>query len=165
MALCIHFGGYEALLKVGQDARHALEGQEFDEWLAAEKRAARKSAEQVAKANSGLSQWNEANPDAPAKPLLDEPYVPQLSLTGLDLDELLGGFDPHKAQGLPVKNIVEALTKVGPDKGLARESFRPICLIYRTLSAIGPHANMHILDAYFVPGGFIRTALRRSTVR
>jgi hypothetical protein len=26
------------------------------------------------------------------------------------------------------------------------------------MSAIGMHANMHILDAYFVPGGFIRVA-------
>lgn len=163
MALYIHFGGYEALVKVGQDARHALEGiakegREFDEWLAAEKRAARKSTEKVAKANSGISQWNEANPNAPAKPLLDEPYVPQLGSTGLDLDDLIGGFDPHEAQGLPVKNIVEALTRMGPDKGFARESFRPMYLIYRTLSTIGFHANVHILDAYFVPGGFIRIA-------
>lgn len=163
MALYIHFGGYEALLKVAQDARHSLEGieqegKEFDEWLAAEKKAARKSVKKVASVNTGISQWNEANPDVSAKPLLDEPYVPRLSPTGLDLGDLIEGFDPHEAQGLPVKNIVEALTKMGPDKGFARESFRPMYLIYRTLSTIGPHANMNILDAYFVPGGFIRIA-------
>ena len=49
-------------------------------------------------------------------------------------------------------------TKWGPEKGFSRESFRPVYLIYRTLSAIGTNASMHILDVYFVPGGFIRVA-------
>src|ERR1700729_3861578 len=57
-----------------------------------------------------------------------------------------------------MSEIVDTLTKWGPQKGFSRESFRPIYLIYRTLSAIGTHANMDILDAYFVPGGFIRVA-------
>jgi hypothetical protein len=91
VALYIHFGGYEALLKVAQDARHSLEGieleaRQFDEWLAAQKTAARKSGRKVAKANSGIAQWNEKNPEVPAKPLLDEPYVSQLSSTNLDLE-------------------------------------------------------------------------------
>ena len=84
VALYIHFGGCEALLKVAQDARHSLEGieleaRQFDQRLAAEKTAARRSGRKVAKANSGIAQWNEKNPDVPPKPLLDEPYVPQLS--------------------------------------------------------------------------------------
>ena len=163
VALYIHFGGYEALLKVAQDARHSLEGidleaRQFDEWLAAEKIAARKSGTKVAKTNGGIAQWNEKNPDVPPKPLLDEPYMPQLSSTGLDLSSLIDGFGPHEAQGLSMSEIVDTLTKWGPEKGFSRESFRPIYLIYRTLSAIGTHASMHILDAYFVPGGFIRVA-------
>jgi hypothetical protein len=163
VALYIHFGGYEALLKVAQDARHSLEGiereaRQFDVWLAAEKTAARKSGRKVAQANGGIAQWNERNPDAHPKPLLDEPYVPPLSSTGLDLSSLIDGFGPHEAQGLSMSEIVDTLTKWGPEKGFSRESFRPIYLIYRTLSAIGTHASMHILDAYFVPGGFIRVA-------
>jgi hypothetical protein len=161
VALYIHFGGYEALLKVAQDARHSLEGieleaRQFDEWLAAEKTAARKSGGKVATTNGGIAQWNEKNPDVPPKPLLDEPYVPQLSPAGLDLSSLIEGFGPHEAQGLSVSEIVDTLTKWGPEKGFSRESFRPIYLIYRTLSAIGTHASMHILGTYFVPGGFIR---------
>lgn len=83
VALYIRFGGYEALLKVAKDARHSLEGieleaRQFDEWLAAEKTAARKSGKKVAKTNGGIAQWNEKNPDVPPKPLLDEPYVPKL---------------------------------------------------------------------------------------
>jgi hypothetical protein len=67
VALYIHFGGYEALLRVAQDARHSLEGieleaRQFDEWLAAEKTAARKSGRKVAKTNVGIAQWNEKNP-------------------------------------------------------------------------------------------------------
>jgi hypothetical protein len=105
VALYVHFGGYEALLKVAQDARHSLEGieleaRQFDEWLAAERTAARKSGRKVAKTNGGIAQWNEKNPDVPPKPLLDEPYVPQLSSTGLDLSSLIEGFGPHEAQGL-----------------------------------------------------------------
>jgi hypothetical protein len=163
VAFYMHFGGYEALLKVAKDARHSLEGieleaRQFDEWLAAEKTAARKSGQKVAKTNGGIAQWNEQNPDVPPKPLLDEPYVPQLSPAGLDLSGLIDGFGPHEAQGLSLSEIVDTLTKWGPEKGFSRESFRPIYLIYRTLSAIGTHASMHILDAYFVPGGFIRVA-------
>ena len=94
----------------------------------------------------------------PPKPLLDEPYVPQLSPAGLDLSSLIDRFGPHEAQGHSLSEIIDTLTKWGPEKGFSRESFRPIYLIYRTLSAIGTHASMHILDAYFVPGGFIRVA-------
>jgi hypothetical protein len=62
VALYLHFGGYQALLKVAQDARHSLEGieleaRQFDEWLAAEKTAARKSGRKVAATNGGIAQW------------------------------------------------------------------------------------------------------------
>jgi hypothetical protein len=60
----------------------------------------------------------------PPKPLLDEPYVPQLSSTGLDLSGLIEGFGPHEAQGLSVSEIVDTLTKWGPEKGFSRESKR-----------------------------------------
>jgi len=102
IGLYIHFGGYDALLKVAQDARHSLEGieleaRQFYEWLAAEKTAARKSGKKVAKTNSGIAQWNEKNPDAPPKPLLAEPYVPQLCPTGLDLSN--GGHGQRDRDG------------------------------------------------------------------
>jgi hypothetical protein len=145
VALYIHFGGYEALLRVAQDARHSLEGieleaRQFDEWLAAEKTAARKSGRKVAKTNGGIAQWNEKNPDAPPKPLLNEPYVPQLSSTGLDLNSLIEGSGPHQAQGLSVSEIVDILTKWGPEKGFSRESFRPIYL-FRKIGRCGARAS------------------------
>lgn len=161
-ALYIHFGGYDALIRVAQDARHSLEGldlevKRFDEELAAEKKAARKSSEKVATTNGGIAKWNEAHPDKP-KSLHVEPYVPQLSPTGLDLSDLIAGFGEHEAQGLTVSEMVDTLTKWGPEKGFGRESFRPLYIIYRTMSIIGTHATMAILDSYFVPGGFIRIA-------
>lgn len=163
VALYIHFGGYDALIRVAQAARHSLEGiaaeaEQFDAQLAADRKAARKSSTKVAKTNNGIAGWNKAHPEEPAKLLHDEPYIPQLSPTALDLTELIAGFGEHEAQGLAVSEIVDTLSKWGPKKGFGRESFRPIYLIYRTMSAIGTHANMHVLDSYFVPGGFVRIA-------
>jgi hypothetical protein len=101
----------------------------------------------VAKANGGIAQLNEKNPGVAPRPLLDEPYVQRLSSAGLDLSSLIEGFGLHRAQGLGVSEIVDALTKWGPEKSFSRESFRPIYLIYRTLCAIGTHASMHSLGS------------------
>ncbi len=163
VALYIHYGGHDALLKVAQDSRQELEGiereaQEFNTWLATEKERATERGMKVARNNDGMAKWNAANPEAPAKTLLDEPYVPKLSTINVDLTEAIDGLSAHPAQGLPIKNIVDVLTGLGPQKGFSRESLRPMYVIYRTLSTIGTHTNISILDAYFMPGGFIRIA-------
>jgi len=163
VALYIHYGGFEAVERVAQDTRYSLEAtdneaSQFDTWLTAERKSARKRARKVGQANSGIAQWNETNPEAPAKTLLDPPYVPQLRPTGVDLSDRIAAFGAYEARPLPVSEIVDALTKLGPARGFGRESFRPLYLIYRVLSAIGPHATLNIFESYLVPGRFIRTA-------
>jgi len=164
--LYIHYGGFEAVERVAQDTRYALEATDhearlFDQWLTAEQKSARKRARKVEQANKGMSQWNKANPEGPAKAMLDEPYVPQLQPTGLDLSDRIAAFGDYEARSLPVSEIVDALTKLAPEKAFGRESFRPLYLIYRVLSTIGAHASLNILEAYLNPGPsgrFIRIA-------
>ena len=161
--LYIHYGGFDAVTRVAQDTRYHLEAASneaaaFDEWLVGERRSARRSARKVQQANQGIQKWNEANPHLPAKPLHTAPYVPQLQPTGIDLSDRIADFGACQARQLPISELVDLLTKLGKEKGFGNESFRPLYLIYRVLSAIGMHSTLNILDAYFVPGGFIRIA-------
>lgn len=164
--LYIHHGGFEALERVAQDTRHSLEGvskeaAQFDQWLAAEQKSARKRAEKVERANKGIIQWNEANPDRPAKTLLNRPYVPQLRPTRLDLSDRIVALEEYEARPLPVSEIVDALTKLAPEKGFGLESFRPLYLFYRVLSTIGTHVGLNVWEPYLMPGKsgrFIRIA-------
>lgn len=166
-ALYLHFGGNEALTRIAQDTRDQLEKtdreiQQFDQWLADEKRSARRRLERVRAANEGIRRWNAANPDEPQKPLLDEPHIPRLSATGLDLRDRLADFDPYEAQSLSVSELVDRLTKLAPKKGFGQESFRPIYLIYRFLSMGASHPTLHVFDSYLIPplkpGSFVRIA-------
>ncbi len=163
VGLYIHYGGFKALERVAQDTRYNVEAldkeaKHFDEWLRGEQRSARRRGRKVEPDNEGIAMWNKANPEALPKPLLDPPYVPQLQPTGLDLTDRIAAFGHLDARPLPVSEIVDALTKLGPVKGMAMESFRPLYLIYQVISSIGMHATLNILDAYFVPGRFIRAA-------
>jgi hypothetical protein len=163
VALYIHYGGFEAVERVAQDTRYSLEvtgkeAKQFDLWLAAEQKSTRQRARKVEQANRGITQWNEENPEARPKALLDPPYVPQLQPTGLDLSDRIAAFGEYDARPLLVSEIVDALSKLGPAKGFGGESFRPLYLIYRVQSAIGPHATLNIFESYLVPGRFIRTA-------
>ena len=167
VAVYLHFGGYEALTRIAQDSRYQLEmlnqeARQFDTWLATTKKATKKRVEKVKAANEGIAHWNVENPDKPAKALHDEPYVPQLSKTGVDLSAQISELDPQGSQPLPISEIVDTLTKLGPEKGFGRESFRAIYVLYRVLSSVAPHPTLNVYDSYFEqphkPGGFIRVA-------
>jgi hypothetical protein len=54
-------------------------------------------------------------------------------------------------------DIVSELDKLGPVKGFARESFRPIYLRYRLGSTVAAHANLNLYDAYFTSSHFMAT--------
>lgn len=163
IGLYIHYGGYEALARVAQDTRYGLEAMasdaaEFDKWLAAERKAARKSVRKVEQANSGIQRWNEENPDGRAKPLIELPHIPQLRPSDINFSDRIADFGSYEARSLPVSEVVDALTKLALEKGFGRENFRPLYLIYRALSSIGTHPTLNVFDAYFIPGNFIRVA-------
>lgn len=152
VALYIQLGGYEALTRFARDTRHNLtklqaSADQFDAQLKAERKDARKRRRKAEAANEGISRGNASNPNAP-KPLHDLPYVPQLEPFRLDLNDVIDEFGVHPAQGLPISEIVEALTKWGPERGFAQESLAPVYVIYRFLSSVGAHTTMSVLEEY-----------------
>jgi len=161
--LYLHFGGYPALERIAQDTHASTittyeEFRSFDAQLRSDKRKAEKRLVAVRKTNDGRARWNTDNPDKSPKPMLDEPYVPRLRESGIDLASRIGDFAGLKPATLPVSVVVDALTKLAPKEGFGRESFRPVYQIYRLVSAVGPHPTLHLYDWYLCPGGFVRIA-------
>jgi len=157
-ALYIHFGGHEALQRVAQDTAYQVrltdnDLKEFDERLKRAKKNAATRVRKVRATNAGISGRNAAKPELPPRPLHQEPRIPQLTPTGIDISQRLtrdlAGITP---QSLPLSEITDRLTELGPQKGFALESLRPVYILYRILSAGAVHANLNVYDAYFQPG-------------
>jgi hypothetical protein len=168
-AMYLHFGRHDALTRIAQDTLKGLEAsehanKEFNERLARAKKKAEQSLAKVIETNAGISQWNKDHPDRPPKPLLDEPHVPALRPTGLDLSDRITDFVGLHARVLPVSEVVDKLTKLGEEKGFARDEFAPLYLIYRMLSSGAAHPTLNVYDSYFVPSGsFVHIAPRPVT--
>jgi hypothetical protein len=161
-ALYIHFGGTEAVTKIAQDTLASLEATHndfvtWDQWLEKEQKRATEARDKIRRNNDANAGWNAEHPDSPARPIFEEPYVPQLSATGVDLSDVIASFGDLEAESLPVRTVVDALTRWGPEKGFGRESFTPMYHIYRVISGGSLHPTLNVLDAYFLPGGFVRT--------
>jgi hypothetical protein len=161
-ALYIHFGGIDAVTKIAQDTLSSLAATHndfvaWDEWVEKEKVRTAEARDKIRRNNEANSKWNAEHPEEPPRPIFEEPYVPQLSTTGVDLSDAIADFGELEAEALPVRTVVDALTKWGPEKGFGRESFTPMYHIYRVLSGGSLHPTLNVLDAYFLPGGFVRT--------
>jgi hypothetical protein len=161
----LHFGGPDALKRIAGDTLDATTTthnalQRYDNELAEAKRKTRKKLKAIRKANEGITLGNARNPDKPPKPLHEEPHVPQQAKAGIDLSTRISNFQGIQAQNLSLSEITEALTKLGPEKGFADESFTHIYLHYRLASALSVHPTLHIYDSYFEPprGYFVHTA-------
>jgi hypothetical protein len=162
VGLYIHYGGFDAVTRIAQDTRYHLEAANndaanFDKWLKGEKKAARARARRAEEANKVIRRWNDVHPNLPPKPLMVVPHVPQLRPSGIDLTDRITDFGNVDARSLPVSEVVDILTRLAPEKGFGRESFRPLYLIYWVLSSI-THPTLNVYDSYFLPTGFIRTA-------
>ncbi len=157
-ALYIHFGGDEALERVAQDTLHQVtlshkDLKDFDQRLQRDKGKATARAAKIRHDNAGIARRNAANPGQPATPLRDEPYIPQLTPTGIDISKrITEDFNGITPRPLPLTEIIDRLTQLGPEKGFAQETFRSIYIHYRLLSAGGVHANMNVYDSYYLPG-------------
>ncbi|MEW2161358.1 hypothetical protein AB0950_40255 [Streptomyces sp. NPDC007189] len=153
VCLYIQFGEYPALERLGQaELRHLYglqqEADTIDAMLAADRKEARRRRKKAEKANAGIARWNAANPTEVAKLFHELPHVPRLKPIGIDLNETIAGFGPLTAQELTVSEMVDTLTKWGPTRGFATESFRTLYFYYRLLSGLGTHATMTVLDQY-----------------
>jgi hypothetical protein len=124
------------------------------------KRKARRRSRKTRADNAGKAQWNAQHPDELPKPFLDEPYVPQQPEAGIDLTTRISDFTGIQARGLSLSEIVDELTKLGPEHGFARESFAQVYLYYRLMSGASAHPTLHLYDSYFEPprGQFVHTA-------
>lgn len=162
-AVYLHFGGYEALTRIVQDTLKQTETtdkelQRFNQQLAKDKAKAEARLAKVRKDNAGISKWNDTHPDQPPKSLLEEPHIPQLVPADIDLSDRIADFPDLTPRDLRFSEVVEKLTKLGPEKGFANETFAPIYLIYRMLSGVGTHPTIHVYDSYFRPSYFVSTA-------
>ena len=130
---------------------------EWDAWLRNERKQKRQKLDKVRSANAAKEEWNTEHPEGPVRIPVDEPYVPQLSVTGVDLSQVIGEFGGLEPASLSVRSVVDALTKWGPERGFAQERFDPMYHIYRKLSSTSVHFTLDILEEYVVRAGFVRT--------
>jgi hypothetical protein len=159
----LHFGGRDALQRIAADTLHettiinnALK--EYDEELRKAKSEARRKTEKTRADNVGKAQWNAQHPDEPPRPLLDQPYIPQQQEIGIDLGPRIADFTGIQAKSLSLRQIADALTKLGPKHGFARENFTQPYLLYRLTSGASVHPTLHVYDSYFEqPGHFFHT--------
>lgn len=91
-ALYIHFGGYDALIRVAQDTVYQVQLtdrdlKDFDQRIARDEKNATAWAAKIRKANAGIAGRNTANPQLAAKPLFPEPRITQLTPTGIDISK------------------------------------------------------------------------------
>lgn len=159
----LHFGGYPSLERIGQDTLEGIvkvdaEAKAFDSRIKQDRRKAKKRVARVRKTNAEIERWNIDNRDKQQKPTHDEPYIPKRHESGIDLSGRIGASPVRQPADLPVSVFVDELTKLAPELGFGRESFRPLYLIYRLVSAAGPHPTLDLYEGYLRRGGFIRIA-------
>jgi len=162
-ALYLHFGEYAAIERLAQDELSGAIQLDnafttWDTWLVNEKKRRRRQLRKVRRTNEGIEQWNSTHSDLSPKPFLEEPHVPQLARTGIDLSKRIADFGGLTPRELSVAEVVQALTHLAKRRGFARESFEPMYLIYRLISAAGIHPTLSLYDWYLVegtPGGFV----------
>ncbi|MFD7596307.1 hypothetical protein ACFV6D_25135 [Kitasatospora sp. NPDC059812] len=163
-SLYIHFGGHEAVVTVGQAARHSAEGVQnardrINTELSVRKKKARGRLKRVQARNADIARRNTSRPDLPPTELIQTPHVPQLEPSRMDLTALICGFGSIQAQALPIADMVEKLSEWAPTRGIGQEDLRPVYLSYRQLSMV-THASMHVLDELFRPGHYVRISAR-----
>ena len=161
----LHFGGNAAIERVAADTLNETgitdaAIKRYDKELKETKRKARRRVRKTRADNTGKTQWNAQHPEESPKPFLDEPYVPQQPEAGIDLSTRIADFTGIEAQGLSLSEVADALTKLGPEHGFARENFTQVYLYYRLMSAASVHPTLHLYDSYFEPprGYFVHTA-------
>lgn len=163
IAMYIHFGGWTAFERVAQETAYqsglvARAFTDYDKRLMQTKKIAKRKGRAVAKANAGISTWNETNPAQP-KELHVPPYIPTLNPTGIDVSRrVTKDLKDVEQKHLTIEEVTRQLSALGPTKGFAQETFEPLYLWYRVFSAGSVHATLNVYDTYYRPGNFDRIA-------
>jgi prefoldin subunit 5 len=130
-ALYIHFGGDEALERVAQDTLHQVklsdnDLKDFDQRLQRDKGKATARAAKIRHDNAGITRRNAANPAQLATPLRAGPYIPRLTPTGIDISKrITEDFNGITSRSLPLTEITDRLTQLGPEKASPRRPSAP----------------------------------------
>lgn len=134
---------------------------QHDMELASEIKRIRKWNRRVKKENPGRIQWNSqraSNQDP--LPLLSEKPEPARPRINLDLSDQLNRFTDITPEPLTIPTVVHRINELSKEKAPGEQHFGVIYTIgFRTLSSIGPHTNLQVLQSYF-PADWSRNLLR-----
>jgi hypothetical protein len=164
IAFYLHFGGIEALQALESDMKGTLVAQQhdadqYDAELRAEIKRIRKRNKQVRKDNKVRTAWNNTRPvGTDPLPITEEELEPTRPAINLDLSDQLTVFAGHPANTLKLPTVVHRINALAKDRYPGEQNFGVIYTIgFRTLSSIGPHTNLQVLQSYFDPDWTSRT--------
>jgi len=162
----LHYGGLDAMEAIESDMKATLlaqqhEADRYDAALASEIKSVRKWNRKVRKENPGRVKWNEGRSSTQDPlPLLSEKPEPKRPKINLDLSIQLGRFSETSPGSLTIPTVVHRINELAKEKAPGEQNFGVIYTIgFRTLSTIGPHTNLQVLQSYF-PADWSRNFLR-----
>lgn len=160
MGLYVQYSGIEATMALESDMKASFQAQAneaalYDQVLATE----RQSAAQVRERNQQIEAWNRDHPNLVPRDLL--PEIPEPSRVAINLAApALERFADVEAKRLSLPDIISRLNTSAKSIGEGEEHFGIVYTMgYRTLSSIGPHPNLEVIQAYFdstLPNNFVR---------
>ena len=149
----IQLGGTDALTAIAGDyvysrtsasvslARH-------DEELAQRRKEARRRNRRIDKANRNIATWNDQHPHEPPKPLHQRLLEPVGVAAGVTADEWRSRLPNVTPSRLPLIEIVKRLAPITRARGYEETYEAAYHLAYRSLSSLGAHPSLFVLDSY-----------------
>ena len=149
----VHFGGFEALTSLGDDFHFELKVQ-ADEATRHDEALRRKRADidgrnrRIEHDNVAKARWNRANPDQPAKKLVELLPPPPGVLIDSDWSERAKYLDGSTPRKLPLKTMIDKLRTFTRRAGAEQTFEAAYAIMFRGLSTVGAHTNIRVLDWY-----------------
>lgn len=152
----ITFGGMDAIRTLyaankGDDVTLRNELVRFNKEVKHKSRKARRRRGAVKETNENLLDAISRGDNALIEKLLVEPPTPRLNLTDsaiLHLETINPDLDEWPSSDFKVREVVDWLTKEGPKRGFATQSFEPIYHTYRVASQVGIHTTMTVIEHF-----------------
>jgi hypothetical protein len=160
----LHFGGNAAIERIAADTRNETEITDaaikrYDKELKEAKKKVRRRARKTRADNTRESAMERSASRRTTETVPRRALRLPAARGGIDLSTRIADFTGIQAQGLSLSEVADALTKLGPEHGFARENFTQVYLYYRLMSAASVHPTLHVYDSYFEPprGHFVHT--------